>query len=210
MIKLLIADDHELVREGLRKVFDREQDIELLEEASNASQVIAACRATKFDVVVVDFNMPGRSGLDLVSHLKTFQPDVPVLVLSMVPEKEFALRLLKAGADGFVSKQSAAEEIVAAVRRVASGKKYISDAVADQLANNIGQDAELLPHDYLSDREYQVLQLIATGFSTKEISDSLHLSGNTIATYRRRIMEKLGMKTDVDLTRYALKNNLVE
>ncbi|WP_372777916.1 response regulator [Litorivivens sp.] len=210
MIRLLVADDHALVREGLCKVFQREQDCEVVVEAGNGNEVIAALRDNKIDVAVLDFNMPDRSGLDLVKHMQVTHPSIPVLILSMAPEREVAVRLLRAGAAGFVSKQSAAQDIVAAVRTVNSGEKYISPAVALELANALGGGQSSMPHDQLSDREFQVLQQIASGNSTKDISEALKISVNTVATYRRRILEKLNLRTDVEITRYALKHSLVE
>ncbi len=210
MIRILIADDHELIREGLQKVFSREQDIELVGTACNAGETITLCRDETIDVAVIDFNMPGRSGLDLVVHLKQIKPKMKVLVLSMMPEQEVAVRLLMAGADGFNSKQSAVEEVVDAVRKLAKGRKHISEKVAEQLADNIGSDPTALPHEKLSDREFQVVQLIAEGRSTREIAEELNLSSNTVATYRRRILEKLNLRTDVDVTRYAIKHQIVD
>ncbi len=209
MIKLMIADDHELIREGLRKVFSRESDMELVAMAQDATEAVTQCRANAIDVAIIDFNMPGRSGLDLVVRLKQINPAMPILVLSMVPVRDVALRVFKAGAAGFVSKQSAVKEIVSAVRKVASGKKYVSAEVAEQLAGTIGMADHELAHDALSDRELMVVQLIATGKRTREISEELSLSVNTIATYRRRILEKLNVRSDVDITRYAIEHHLV-
>lgn len=210
MIRLLVADDHALVREGLCKVFQREQDCEVVVEAGSGKEVIAALRENEIDVAVLDFNMPDRSGLDLVKLMQDTHPKIPVLILSMAPEREVAVRLLRAGAAGFVSKQSAAQDIVAAVHTVNSGEKYISSAVALELANTLGGGQSSIPHNQLSDREFQVLQQIASGSSTKDISEALKISVNTVATYRRRILEKLNLRTDVDITRYALKHSLVE
>lgn len=209
MIKIIIADDHELVREGLRKVFSREKDIELVETAKDASEAVEFCRKYDVDVFIVDFNMPGRSGLELIARLKSLKPKLPVLVLSMMPERDVALRAFKAGAAGFVSKESAVEEIVIAVRKVVNGSKYVSAAVAEQLAGNIGTSEFEVAHDALSDRELQVVQLIASGKRTREISVQLSLSVNTIATYRRRVSEKLNVRSDVEITRYAIEHNLI-
>lgn len=209
MIKVIIADDHELVREGLRKVFSREKDMELVETAKDANEAVEFCRKYDVDVFVVDFNMPGRSGLELIARLKSLKPKLPVLVLSMMPERDVALRAFKAGAAGFVSKESAAEEIVIAARKVVDGSKYVSAAVAEQLAGNIGTSEFEVAHDALSGRELQVVQLIASGKRTREISDQLSLSVNTISTYRRRVWEKLNVRSDVEITRYAIEHKLI-
>lgn len=209
MIKLIVADDHELIREGLRKVFSREKDMELIATAKDATEAASLCKKHDIDVAVVDFNMPGRSGLELITRIKSMKPKLPVLILSMMPERDVALRAFKVGAAGFLSKESAAEEIVAAIRLVVSGKKYISAAVAEQLATTIGMPENALAHDALSGRELQIVQFIAAGKRTREISEELSLSVNTIATYRRRIMEKLNLRSDVEITRYAIEHKLV-
>lgn len=209
-IRLLIADDHSLIREGLRKVFEREPDLELVAEATDVAGVLAQLRHREVDVAVLDLNMPGRSGLEAMPSIHAIKPDLPVLILSMVPERQIATRVFRAGGAGFVSKASAAEEIVAAVRRVAAGNKYVSPAVAEFLAADVSGEATRLGHDALSDRELQVLRLIASGRSTRQIADTLSLSVNTVATYRRRIMEKLGLRSDVDIARYAMEHRLVD
>ncbi len=208
MIRIIVADDHELIREGLRKVFGREPDIDLIATAKDASEATELCKQHEVDVFIVDFNMPGRSGLELITRLKSLQPKLPVLVLSMMPERDVAVRAFKAGAAGFVSKESAAEEIVIAVRKVATGSKYVSAAVAEQLAGNLGMPDFEVAHDALSDRELQVVRLIASGKRTREISEELNLSINTIATYRRRVSEKLNLRSDVEITRYAIEHGL--
>lgn len=208
MIKVIIADDHMLIREGLRKVFSRETDIELVASAKDASEAVVFCQSFDVDVFIVDFNMPGRSGLELIARLKALKPKLPVLVLSMMPERDVALRAFKAGAAGFVSKESATEDIVTAVRKVVGGSRYVSDAVAEQLAQNLGGNNFEVAHDALSNRELQVVQLIASGKSTRDISEQLSLSINTIATYRRRITNKLNVRSDVDITRYAIEHGL--
>lgn len=209
MIKLMVADDHELIREGLRKVFERESTMQLVVTAKDATEAVSAFVDHDIDVAIVDFNMPGRSGLELIARLRALKPKVPVLVLSMMPERDIALRVFRAGAAGFVSKESAAEDIVIAVKKVASGSKYVSEAVAEQMAGSFGMNSLEIAHEALSDREMQVLRLIASGKRTKEISDELSLSINTIATYRRRICEKLNVSSDVEITRYALEHGLV-
>lgn len=208
MIRVMIADDHVLIREGLRKVFRRESDIEVVAEAANAAEAVNRARETELDVAILDFNMPGRTGLDALLQIRALKPQLPVLILSVMPERDIALRTFKAGAAGFISKDSLAEEIVKAVRCVATGRKYVSVAAAELLALGIGAPGESALHDTLSDREFQIMRLIAAGKSTRPIAEELALSVNTIATYRRRIFEKLGLRSDVEITRYVIENRL--
>lgn len=209
MIRVLVADDHELIREGLRKIFSREPDIELVATVRNAAEAMAAVREFGPDVAVLDFSMPGRSGLETIAPLKALQPGLAVLILSFMPESDLAVRTLKAGGAGFISKDSAGNEIVTAVRRAAAGQKYISPATAEQLATAVTRPGDAHPHDSLSPRELQVLRQIAAGLSTRDIAAAMSLSVNTVATYRRRLREKLGVDSDVALARYALENRLV-
>ncbi len=208
MIRILITDDHALIREGLRKVFGRENDIEIVAEAQTAAEAVACVREHQLDVAVLDFNLPGRSGLDALQQIRELRPQLPVLMLSMMPERGIALRAFKAGAVGFVSKESAADDIVTAVRQAAAGGKYVSPAVAQELASGIGLPADKMPHQTLSDREFQVLRMIAGGRNTRQIAEQLALSVHTVATYRRRIREKLDLDSDVEITRYAIDNDL--
>lgn len=209
-IRLLVADDHSLIREGLTKVFSREADIEVTAQATNGSEAVSVATGGEIDVAILDFNMPGRNGLDALAHIRASHPKLPVIILSMMPEREIALRALKAGADGFVSKESAAEEIVGAVRTVSSGAKYVSPAVAELLAVGIASPSASTPHEALSNREFQVMRLIASGRGTRQIADELSLSVNTIATYRRRILEKLNLQNEADVVRYAVQHGLVD
>jgi DNA-binding NarL/FixJ family response regulator len=210
VIRVLIADDHALIREGLTKIFEREKDIVVVAEAADAHEAIAWSRDHDCDVAIIDVNMPGPSGLDALQHILRHKPELPVLMLSVLPERNFAVRMLRAGAAGFVSKESAAEEIVEAVRRVAGGKKYVSPAAADSLAMELARGSDAEPHTFLSNREFQVLRMIAAGRGTRLIAEELSLSVNTIATYRRRILKKLELASDVDLTRYALEHKLLD
>lgn len=210
MIRVLIADDHALIREGLTKIFEREKDIEVVAEAKDAHEAIAFCRDLELDVAVIDVNMPGPGGLDALQNILRHKPDLPVLMLSVLPERNFAVRMLRGGAAGFVSKESAAEDIVEAVRRVAEGSKYVSPAAADSLAKELVRGSKAEPHAALSNREFQVLRMIASGLGTRVISEKLNLSVNTIATYRRRILQKIGLKSDVELARYALEHELLD
>ncbi len=209
MIRILVADDHELIREGLRKVFHREPDLQLVDAVCDGAEAVAAVRRHDIDVAILDFNMPGRSGVDVIGQLLAVQPGLPVLILSFMPERDIALRVFRAGGAGFVSKRAASEEIVTAVRQVAAGRRYVSPVVAEQLASAAASPGQQgLLHDQLSERELQVLKLIAAGANTRSMAQELCLSVNTIATYRRRIREKLGLKTDAEAVRYVLEHGL--
>lgn len=209
-MKILIADDHELIRHGLRGLLrDHIPDAEIT-EAANAKEAVSAAVMGGWDLALVDINMPGRSGLELIRDLKQMHPTLPVLVVSAHTEEDFALRALKLGAAGYVSKQSAADVLVAAVKKVLSGGRYVSPAVAEKLAQAAAEGWSGTPHENLSHREMQVLQMISTGRTIKEIAAELALSEKTIATYRSRISEKLGLSTNVELTRYAMQHGLAE
>lgn len=209
-MKVLIADDHELIRHGLRGLLrDHFEGIEIV-EAADAKHALAAAGRGKLDLALVDINMPGRSGLELIRDLRALHPALPVLVVSAHTEEDFALRALKLGAAGYVSKQSAADILVAAVKKVISGGRYVSPAVAEKLAQAAAEGWSGTAHENLSHREMQVLQMIAGGQTIKEIAAELALSEKTIATYRSRISEKLGLSTNVELTRYAMQHGLAE
>ena len=210
MIKVLIADDHSIVRAGLKKILREEKDIEISGEASNHQSVLASLSKDIPDLVLLDISMPGRSGLDTLKDIKSLYPKLKVLILSMHPEDRYAVRTIKAGAAGYVSKESATEELVHAIRKVCAGEKYISSALSGKLADYFETDLESAPHELLSDREFQVLCMITSGKSTDLIADELSLSNNTIATYRERILSKLKLKTNVELTNYAHRNNLID
>ena len=210
VIRVLVADDHSLIREGLAKVFGREEDIVVSAEASDAHEAIDRALALDIDVAILDVNMPGPSGLEALKRILDGKPELPVLMLSMLPERDFAVRMLRAGAAGFVSKESAADDIVEAVRRVAGGSRYVSQAATEHLAAELARPRGEVPHEMLSNREFQVLRMIASGQGTREIAESLELSVNTIATYRRRILAKLALRSDVEVTRYALENRLLD
>ncbi len=209
-MKILIADDHELIRHGLRGLLREHFPETRITEAANAREALAAAVKGGWDLALVDINMPGRSGLELIRDLRQMHPSLPVLVVSAHTEEDFALRALKLGAAGYVSKQGAADVLVAAVKKVMSGGRYVSPAVAEKLAQAAAEGWSGTPHENLSHREMQVLQMIATGKTIKEIAAELALSEKTIATYRSRISEKLGLSTNVELTRYAMQHGLVE
>ena len=210
MIKILIADDHELVREGLKKVLKSEMDMSIAHEAKDSVEVLKFLEKSTVDIILLDISMPGRSGLDILKDIKKFHPRLPVLILSMHAEEKYAIRALKAGASGYITKESAADELVKAIRKVVNGGKYISHSLAEQLASELITPSENLPHEALSDRELQVMCLIAQGVSVPQIAEQLSLSLSTINTYRFRVLEKMSMKTNAELIRYTLKHNLVD
>ena len=210
MVRILIADDHALIREGLKKILKGAQDFSVVSEAQNAREVIEEVKKQDLDVVILDISLPGKSGLELLKDLKQDYPRLPVLILSMHPEDRFAVRALKAGAAGYVTKDSAVEELVKAIRKVVNGRKYVSPALAEKLAFDLETDTGKPPHESLSDREYQVMCMIAIGKSVREIAGELFLSVSTVNTYRGRILEKMNMKTDAELIRYAVQNQLVD
>ena len=210
MIKILIADDHSVVRAGLKQIISGIPDMAIVDEAGNANVVIDKIRNNDYSVVVLDIAMPGKSGLDTLKEIKAERPGLPVLMLSMYPEDQYAIRVLKSGAAGYLTKESAPEELVTAIRTVANGKKYISPSLAEKLVINLDSDGKKEPHELLSDREYQVLRMIASGKAVSEIADELSLSVKTISTYRSRILEKMNLKNNAELTTYAIQNNLVD
>jgi two-component system, NarL family, invasion response regulator UvrY len=209
LIKVLIADDHAVVRQGLKQILAETQDLIVGGEATNTQEVLDQIRATDYDVIVLDITMPGRGGLDILREIKHERPKLPILILSMHSEDQFAVRALKAGASGYMSKESAPELLVRAIRKVHAGGKYISPALAERLAFDLESDSERPPHERLSDREFQVMCMIASGKTVKEIADKLSLSVKTISTYRARILEKMKMKTNAEVTHYAIRNELV-
>lgn len=210
MIKILIADDHPVVRKGLREIIEETSDMEVTDEASNGQEVLAKVFKKDFDVVLLDISMPGRSGLDILKELKSQLPKIAVLVLSIHPEEQYAVQVLKAGAAGYLTKKSAPEELVTALRKVSTGGKYVSPSLAEKLASALETGIEKPPHETLSAREYEVMRKIASGKTVTEIARELFLSPKTISTYRTRILEKMGMKNNAELIRYAIKNRLVD
>jgi two-component system, NarL family, invasion response regulator UvrY len=209
MIRILIADDHTVVRKGLRQILVEQFNPVLIDEVADAESLIKKVMSAEWDVIITDLSMPGRSGLDALQQIKQYDPKLPVLILSVHPEEQYALRVLKAGAAGYLNKDMASEELVNAVKRVLSGRKYISPSVAEKLAVSLDKDASKLPHEYLSDREFDVLKLIASGNSVTQIAEILSLSSTTVSTYRARIMSKMNMKTNTSLTLYAMENKII-
>ena len=207
-MRILIADDHLVVRRGLKQILLEEFPNAEIEDVPDAEEMIKKIMTGNWDVVVSDMTMPGRSGLDALQQIKQISPNLPVLILSFHPEEHYALRVLKAGASGYLNKGSATEELVKAVQTVLLGKKYISSNVAEKLASSFSADNKPA-HELLSDREFDVMKLLAAGRSVSEIADILSLSVTTISTYRARIMQKMNMKTNSDLTKYAIETNLI-
>ncbi|MCK4328831.1 response regulator transcription factor [candidate division WOR-3 bacterium] len=210
MIKILIADDHTIVREGLKQIVAETHDMIVADEASNGQEVLKKIREKKFDVIVLDISMPGRSGLDILKQIKGQIPEIPVLILSIHPENQYALRVLRAGASGYLTKESAANELIDAIRKVSMGKRYITPSLAEKLVSDLNLYLKNPLHETLSDREYQVMCLIASGKKIKEIADMLFLSAKTISTYHSHILEKMNMKNNSELIYYAIKHELID
>jgi DNA-binding NarL/FixJ family response regulator len=208
-MKILLADDHAVVRHGLKQILTDEFKRATFGEARNTREALDLVWKQDWDVVVLDITMPGRSGLDALREIKKSKPRLPVLVLSMHPENQFAVRVLKAGASGYMTKESAPDELVGAVKKVLAGGRYVSTALAETLAASLSNN-QRAPQEKLSDREYQVLRLIASGKMATEIARELSLSVKTISTYRTRILEKMGMKNNAELMHYAIQHRLVE
>ena len=208
-MNILLADDHSIVRRGLKEILLEEFPDANFQEASDGQELIRRMRSEKFDVIISDVSMPGKNGLEALKIIKAEAPSIPVLVLSIHPEELYAIRVLKAGASGYLTKESAPEELVKAVRWVMLGKKYITPSLAEKMASNLDSDFSKLPHELLSDRELDVLKLIASGKTVSEIAVVLSLSVNTISTYRSRVLEKMNLKSNSELTFYAISNNLL-
>jgi two-component system invasion response regulator UvrY len=209
MLRVLIADDHAIVRKGLRQLILEEYPSAHVEEAGDAESLINKALQGDWEVVICDMSMPGRSGLDALRQIRQTAPSIPVLIMSMHPEDQYALRVLKAGASGYLSKESIHDELIKAIQTVLLGKKFITPAVAEKLAEAFDTANGQHPHEILSDREFDVFKLIATGKSVSEIALQLSLSVTTVSTYRARIMDKMKMRSNAELTRYALENNLI-
>ncbi len=210
MIKILIADDHAIVREGLKQIVAEEKDMLVAGEAGNANEMFDLLKKEKFAIIILDISMPGRSGLEALKFLRKNYPEVPTLILSMFSEEQYGLRALKAGAAGYLKKVSAPTELVSAIRKIVSGGKYINQSLAEKLADEYDSDRKERMHDKLSDREYQIMCLIASGKSAEEIALDLSISINTVYSYRNRILEKMHLKSNVELTQYVLQYKLIE
>ncbi|MEW6054860.1 MAG: response regulator transcription factor [Nitrospirota bacterium] len=209
MIHLLIADDHSVVREGVKHILSDMPEA-VITEAANGQQVLDAMQKKEYDLVLLDIAMPGKDGLDVLRDIKRKRPHIKVLILSMFPEEQYALRALKSGASGYLTKESIPEELIKAIRKVIRGGKYISSDFSDKILSSFDDDAEKPVHESLSNREYQVMRMIASGKTLSEIADELFLSVKTVSTYRTRILEKMNLKNNAEIMHYAVKNGLVE
>jgi two-component system, NarL family, invasion response regulator UvrY len=209
MLNILIADDHAVVRKGLKQILLEEYPSANVGEVADAETLVAQVMNNGWDIVICDMNMPGRSGLDALSQLKQVAPNVPVLIMSMYPEDQYALRVLKAGAAGYLGKETIHDDIIRAVQTVLLGKKFITPTVAERLANAYRDDSGQQPHELLSDREFDVFKLLAAGKSVSEIAGQLSLSSTTVSTYRARIIEKMNLRSNAALTRYAIEKGII-
>lgn len=209
MLKILITDDHAIIRKGLQQIIVEAYPSAFIEEACDAESAIKKLLKGKFNVVICDLSMPGRSGLDVVQYAKQNLPKTPVLILSMHPEEQYAIRTLKAGAAGYLCKDAATGELVNAMQKVLQGRKYVSSSIAEKMALELESRTNKPPHEILSDREFHVFKLLATGKAVSEIAEELSLSLTTVSTYRARVMIKMNMRNNVELTRYALDNKLI-
>jgi DNA-binding NarL/FixJ family response regulator len=208
-MRILIADDHAILRKGLREILLDEYPSAYIEEVADADSLFKKTLKAEWDVVITDLSMPGRSGLEALREIKQNSPKLPVLVLSNYPEDQYATRVLKAGASGYINKDTAPAELVKAIQKVLIGRKYITPSIAEKLASDLSSDSDKAPHELLTDREFDVMKLLASGKPILEIANMLSLSPTTISTYRARILDKMNMKSNADLTRYALQNNII-
>ncbi len=208
-IRILIADDHPIVRAGFKLVIADTQDMTVADEAANGQEVLNLIRKHDYDIVLLDISMPGRNGLEVLKDLKVEKPKLPVMILSIYPEEQYAVRALRAGASGYMTKASAPNELIAAIRKISQGGKYISASLAEKLTDYLDEDASKPLHEKLSDREYQVMLLIASGKTVSDIADELCLSVKTISTYRSHIIEKMRLKNNAEITLYAVQNKLI-
>jgi DNA-binding NarL/FixJ family response regulator len=211
IIKVLIADDHSLIRRGLKQILDDTADMRVTGEAETGMQALKMVRENSYDMVLLDITLPDRHGIDVLKQMKAERPALPVMILSMHPDEQYAMRAIRAGASGYMNKQSAPSQLVTAIRKVASGRKYISGELAEQLANDLTSDKpKEASHQILSNREYQTLCLMAAGKSLSEMADIMALSAKTVSVYRARMLEKMGFKNNAEAIRYAVANQLVE
>jgi DNA-binding NarL/FixJ family response regulator len=210
VIKIIIADDHIIIRAGIKQLLDGAHDMVVAGEASDGQKLIQEIQKNHYDVIVIDISMPGRNGIEIIKQLRSSGDKTPILALSYYPEEQFAIRVLKAGACGYMNKDVQPEELVEAIYKVARGGTYVSPAVAEKLAMNINMTQDSSPHESLTDREHEVFLKIAGGMTVSEIADEMFLSVKTVSTYRARILEKLNLKNNAEITYYAIRNNLIE
>ena len=208
-LKVIITDDHRIVRAGIKQIVEDCPEMAPVDEASDGQELLAKVRKNHYDAILLDLSMPGRDGLEILKQLKSEKCKAPVLILSVHPEEQYAIRALKSGAAGYLTKSTAPEELIEAIKKISAGKKYITPALADHLAANIDSETDKPLHERLSDRELQILCKIASGSTVSLIAGQMFLNVKTVGTYRRRILDKMGMKSNAELTHYAIKNNLV-
>lgn len=210
-MKIIIADDHALIRKGLKEILQQVEGLVLLDEAQNGSELLLKISQKDYDIIILDISMPGKSGLDVLKDIRRIKHDIPVLILSVYPEEQYAIRVLKSGASGYLTKDSAPDELVNAIKKIVNGGKYISSSLAEILATEVKSGGVInMLHENLSDREFQVMKMLAAGKTVKEISEELFLSPKTVSTYRTRIYEKMKFSSKSELTGYAIKNGLID
>ncbi|MCX7680202.1 MAG: response regulator transcription factor [Spirochaetes bacterium] len=209
-ISIIIADDHELIRHGIRRVLSCEQDMRVVGEASNAAELMDILKKVQCSVLILDISMPGRNGIEVLKDIHTRYPHIKVLVLSIYPEEQYALRALKLGASGYLTKEVTAETLVFAIRKIANGKKFITESIAESLAEYLTEGDEKNPHQKLSDREFEIIKMLASGKSVSEIAHELFINAKTVSTYRRRILAKLHLKNNAEIVRYCLEHHLID
>ncbi|MFA7229534.1 MAG: response regulator transcription factor [Melioribacteraceae bacterium] len=209
MINVFVADDHALIREGIKKLVETSGNIRVVGETSDPNNLIGMLGKVKCDVLILDLSMPGKSGLDLLKEIKIILPEIKILIMTMMPEDQFAKRTLKAGASGYLTKESAPDELITAILRIASGRRYVSHSLAEKLAGELADGSEKPAHELLSDREFQIMKMIASGKSQTDIAGELSISISTVNTYRGRVLKKLNLKSNAELIRFAFQNGLI-
>ena len=210
MLKIIIADDHQVVREGIKRVVNKEIDLEIATEVSSGEALLNKISTEKFDVVILDVGLPGRSGIEVLGDIRKIEPKLPVLIYSMQPEERVAIRAIKGGANAFISKEAPIDELLKAIRTISTGRKYITPTVAEKLADTFDENFDGVPHSRLSDREFEVMCLIARGKSVKEIAESKSISIHTVNTYRSRILSKMDFNNNMELAYYVIQNKLID